>query len=128
VFSGLLIINDLLLAGKVGSVYYIGSALFDLATIIIISRAGSSMALSIQKICVASICLNFFGWVMWMLYMPPVMYNSLFIALYIYALFTLIKRNSLDVGDFTLDSWRTGFHLHRPAWAINHTQHRRKAR
>ena len=99
VFSGLLIANDLLLFDKAGLLYYAGSALFDLATIILISCVVSSMAVSIQKICIASICLNFFGWVMWTLYMPPVVYNSLFAVLYVCALLTLITRNKTDVGE-----------------------------
>ena len=128
VFSGLLIFNDLLLASKEGLFYYGGSALFDLATIVIISRNASRMALSLQKICIASIGLNFFGWIMWMLYMPPVMYDSLFIALYVCALFTLIKRNKTDVGEFAMDRWSTSLRLYSPSWAVNNTQDRRKER
>ena len=111
VYSGLLVANDLILFEKEGFAYYGGSALFDLAAIIVISCTVkvSSMALTIQKICLASICLNFFGWVMWMLYMPPVMYNSLFIALYVCALLTLITRNKSDVGEYKLDSRSSRF-------------------
>lgn len=106
VYSGLLVVNDLLLFNEAGLLYYYGSAVFDVATIIIISRVAkvSSMALTIQKICLASIAVNFFGWVMWMLYMPPVMYNSLFAVLYVCALLTLITRNKSDVGEHTLDN------------------------
>ena len=115
-FAGLaysvpLVASDLLLSNETGLLYYYGSAVFDVATIIIISRVAkaSSMALTIQKICLASIVLNFFGWVMWMLYMPPVMYNSLFIALYVCALLTLITRNKSDVGEYKLDSRSSRF-------------------
>lgn len=101
VYSWLLVANDMMLFEKEGFAYYGVSALFDLATIIIISCAVkvSSMAITIQKICLASICLNFLGWVMWTLYMPPVVYNSLYVVLYVCALLTLIKRNKTDVGD-----------------------------
>ena len=110
VYSGLLIVNELLLFNETGLTYYAGSALFDLAAIIIISHAAkvSSMAVNLQKICLSSIILNFFGWVMWMLYMPPVMYNSLFVALYVCALLTLITRNKSDVGEHALDSGDLG--------------------
>ena len=130
VYSGLLIVNELLLFNETGLTYYAGSALLDLAAIIIISHAAkvSSMAVNLQKICLASIILNFFGWVMWMLYMPPVMYNSLFIALYVCALLTLITRNKSDVGEYKLDNRNFGFRTNYNSSILGYFKYKGPAR
>ena len=129
-YSVLLIASDLLLSNSMGLLYYYGSAVFDVATIIIISRVAkvSSMVLTIQKICLVSILLNFFGWVMWELYMPPVMYNSLFIALYVYALLTLVRRSSIDVGEYTLGYRWFGFRTNYNSSILGRIKHDHPAR
>lgn len=111
VFASTAVLSDLLLSPVGGFLYYIASSTAALAIIILTSsiRPITKLAVNLQKICLASIVLNFFGWVMWMLYMPPVMYNSLFIALYVCALLTLITRNKSDVGEYKLDSRNSRF-------------------
>ena len=110
VFAGFAVLSDSLLASAEGYLYHMPSSIAALSIIILISfiQPITKLAVNLQKICLASIVLNFFGWVMWMLYMPPVMYNSLFIALYVCALLTLITRNKSDVGEHALDSGDLG--------------------
>ena len=130
VFSGAAVFSDHLLSSTGGYIYYIASSVFALAIIILISfiRPITKLAVSLQKICLASILLNFLGWVMWMLYMPPVMYNSLFVALYICALLTLTTRNKSDVGEYKLHSWRSSLHLYSAPCSVNNNQNKSEAR
>jgi len=84
-----------------GLAYYGSAALFDLMVILftVKLRITSTMICDLHNICIASILLNGIGWVMWMLYMPPYAYNASFVALYVFAVITLIKPDSKNGSD-----------------------------
>lgn len=117
-FVAITLLHELFLSHYDGLLYYGSAALFDLAIIIATSgiRPVPEMVLSLHRICLVSILANFLGWVIWFLYFPPLIYDASFVAIYAWALITLIKRNGLDVGGYTLDSWATCFRFNRSAW------------
>ena len=98
-----------------GIAYYGSAALVDMSVVFFTLRLRniSSAIRSIQDICIASILLNAIGWIMWMLYMPPHAYNAMFIALYSWAIITLLRKDATDdYGDSTVDMG--GSNLPRP--------------
>lgn len=120
--------HELFLSHTDGGLYYGTAALFDL--VIIILTTGISpiprMVVDLHKICMYSIIANFIGWVLWHMYLPPLAYDAAFVVIYAWALITLIKRNGNDVGGYTVDSWRSCFHVYRRAWGRYRTQHESK--
>ena len=117
-FVSITLLHELFLSDYDGLLYYGSAALFDLAIIILTSGINPvpKMVLSLHKICVASILVNLLGWVIWFFYFPPLIYDAAFVALYVWALITLINRSGLDVGGYTLDSWATCFRFNRYSW------------
>lgn len=111
--------HDAFLSHLDGLSYYGSAALFDLLAIILMSgiRPVPVMVVRLQRICVASIALNAAGWVLWASYFPPLAYDLLFICVYLWALITLLLRDSAhDVGGYTMDRWRSCVCFNRPAW------------
>ena len=91
-----------------GSVSYIGAALNDLLIIYVLSKLIhiSEVTLKIQRICKLFITVNFCGWIMYMLYEPPIYYNVLCTALYLYTLYSTTKIGVRNVlGNHSMD-WR----------------------
>lgn len=117
-FVSVTFLHELFLSHYDGLLYYGSAALFDLFIIVITSgiHPVPKMVLSLHKICIASILINLAGWVLWFFYFPPLVYDAAFVVLYVWALITLINRNGLDVGGYTLDSWATCFRFNRSAW------------
>jgi len=74
--------------------YYGSAALFDLLAIILIANLAipSVLAKQIMTISVVSIIFNYFGWVLWVTYMPPTIYNWSFIVLNLCTIICLIRR------------------------------------
>ncbi len=108
IFGSLTLIYGGISGGLVGSEYYIGAAMTDLAILILVSGIYPMPRLvqRIQSICVVSIALNFLGWSMWFFYLPPAAYDWAFIGLYIYAVYALVKKDHDDVvGGGTVHSW-----------------------
>lgn len=81
-----------------GIAYYGSAALTDLAVIFLTIRLRiiSKTIEHLQNICVVSILLNGIGWVVWMLYLPPDVYNTSFIILYSAAIITLLRKDESD--------------------------------
>lgn len=115
VFVGVTLLHEVFLADADGLLYYGSAALFDLAIVILLSGVHPlpKMVLALQQICIVSIFVNLFGWVLWVLYLPPTAYNTSFVLLYFWALLALINRGANDVGGYTMASWATCFRFHR---------------
>jgi len=77
-----------------GIMYYGSAALFDLLTIILIVNLAIPTALAKQMLFVSaiSIAFNYIGWMLWLTYMPPTLYNWSFIVLNLCTIICLIKR------------------------------------
>lgn len=119
-FVGITALHELFFSDYEGLQYYGSAALFDLAIIILTSGINPvpKMVLSLHKICIVSIVANLLGWIMWFLYYPPMIYDLAFVAIYAWTLITLIKRNGLNVGGYTMDSWASCFRFNRSAWYL----------
>ena len=112
-FASLVSLHHIFAYNMEGIAYYGSAALLDMAVIFFTARLRilSSVIRSIQNICLASIALNAFGWVSWMLYAPPHAYNAAFIALYSLAIITLLKKEKTNAdGTDSVGAWLRNFH------------------
>lgn len=77
------------------TLYYLSAGLFDVLVIGIIAvfLRPSHMAQSFIWLCLFSLALNFYGWLIWFLYLPPVTYNIGFIVLYSVAIYLLLRKD-----------------------------------
>lgn len=116
-FVSITFLHEVFLSGCDGLAYYGSAALFDLLIIAVTSgiRPVPKMVLSLHRICLVSMLANFAGWVIWFAYLPPFVYDATFVAIYVWALMILIRRNGQDVGGYTLASWGTCFRFNRYA-------------
>lgn len=117
-FVTITLLHEILLSDLDGLQYYGSAALFDLGIIIITSGINPvpKMVLSLHKICIASILVNLLGWVIWFFYFPPFLYDLAFVGVYAWALYIFIKRDWLNVGGYTMDSWASCFRFNRITW------------
>jgi len=128
-FVGMTLAHEFFFSGSEGAMYYGTAAAFDLAMIAMTSKINPipKMVLNLHKVCLMSIVVNFAGWVMWFLYLPPTLYDASFVVVYTLAVVALFSRGREDVGDFALDSWYSCFLLNRSSWANNSHKHQGKA-
>jgi len=124
-FVGVTLTHELFFPTLDGLNYYGSAALMDLSIIAITSGISPvpKMVLTLQKICLVSILANLAGWILWTLYYPPAAYDAALLALYVWALVSLINRSGLDVGGYTVASWGTCFRFNRFAGLYNNYQH-----
>jgi len=123
IFAGLTLLHDLCLSDLDGLAYYGSAALTDSAIIILTSGIFPIpvMVVRLHYICLISILVNAAGWVMWMAYLPPTIYDIAFIVVYLCVIITMIRKDTSDVGGYSLDSWRTILSFNRiTSWRINH--------
>lgn len=129
-FVAIISLHEFLLSHLDGFQYYGSAALFDLLIIVLTSGINPvpKMVLSLHKVCITSILANLAGWLLWFLYYPPLAYDAAFVAIYAWALMTLIKRDGLHgmVGGYTMDSWATCFRFNRLTWARYFNKNARK--
>ncbi len=78
--------------------YYFSAGVFDLAIVSLIYAYGARIRLTddLINISVASIALNFYGWLTWYLYQPPISYNLAMMALYFIAILSLLRKDCAD--------------------------------
>lgn len=128
-FAGATITHDLALSHLDGFAYYASAALFDLGIIALTSGISPipRMVISLQRICLASILLNFAGWLMWLLYFSPVLYDTMFTLIYSWALIIMLVRNNTDVGSYSRSSWHSCFRFDRFKRHTNHSENSSKA-
>lgn len=114
VFASFSVVHDIAFSDLDGLAYYGSAALFDLIVILILNFTPvTKLSIRLQLISAVSISLNFIGWIMWTLYLPPDAYNAAFIVLYSVGAFTLIiGSGGDDMGDHALDRRWPGFRRH----------------
>lgn len=80
--------------------YYIGAALTDLFTIILISFIVPLTRLSLSLIAIATLSVigNLVGMLLWYMSVPAMAYNMFFLALYVGALAALYEKDGTHVG------------------------------
>ncbi len=103
-----------------GFMYYGSDALFYLLVILIVGGMDSrtKLAVDIQKISLAAIFLDYFGWLIWTLYIPPTGYNVAFMALYAWTIIILLKGEPENVGSHAMGA---RFHFLHPNAYSRHT-------
>ena len=96
-----------------GLPYYASAGAGALAIIVALKLLTNPprIALTLVRICLVSIVLNFTGWVMWWAYLPPEPYNAAIFCVFVWALATLLSRDKQDDSGrrLTMDLWRYGF-------------------
>jgi hypothetical protein len=111
------ILHDVLFYDLDGFLYYGSAACGGLLAAILMTGINPipKIILKLQIICIISSALNFFGYVIWFFYFPPLFYNLAFICLYLYTVFILVSRDESDVGGVTIRNLRACFHFsHHP--------------
>jgi len=106
VFASFTFVHNTFLYELEGLMYYASDALFYLLIILLIGSVDKPSILSVelQKICLAAIALDYFGWCIWILYIPPTGYNVAFMALYAWTIIILLKKEPAHDGSNAMDS------------------------
>ena len=88
------LLHYLLFNDSEGLLYYGSAALFDLLAIMMIAHLAipTSLAKQVLFICSASIVMNYAGFVLWISYLSPSLYNWGFVVLNLCTIICLIKR------------------------------------
>jgi len=105
--------HDALFSELTGLEYYASAAEFDACIIFVTANMAHPCRLikDIQRVCAISIALNVVGWVMYMLYVPPALYDFSFTLLYLWTIIILLRKDRQYIGDYTLDNWANYFRL-----------------
>ncbi len=97
--------------------YYLSAALFDLFVISFFASMDmvTAKTLQLQTLSVISLIVNFIGWIMWTMYIDPMIYNATFSALYLTALIIILQK---DDGANGIGNNRLYARIHRfiSAW------------
>lgn len=89
--------------------YYVAGAVDFLCMALIYQFAPRNrLSFEVTVVCFVSILINAVGWILYMAYLPPHVYNVLFVALYLWAIAVLLKRDWRDVGKRRMGSHRLG--------------------
>jgi hypothetical protein len=107
VFALFTAVHNLFMYPLDGIAYYASDAVFYL---FVIAATGlltdvTRFTIQLHRICIAAIILDALGWVVWMLYLPPDVYNVAFMALYAIAIVVFIRRDEADGRGYTMDNW-----------------------
>ena len=102
-YSVPLLLHNWLCSDLTGLLYYGTAAAVDLFTITAITQLcqPTRLAVRVAKICTLSILANLFGWVIYMLYLPPWSYNAVFIAIYTAVILIMLDDTELERNDRT---------------------------
>lgn len=87
--------------------YYLGAAITDLIIINLISKIVKPTAtiINLQKIALWFIYVNTIGWIIYELYYPPFLYNTICLALFISALVVAVRKGGdSGLGSITSNS------------------------
>lgn len=98
------IMHELYLSEVDGLLYYGSAAFFDLLIILLTRniRPLTDTIVNIHMICVISILFNYIGWIIWALYLPPLIYNWSFVMVYSLAVYAFLRMDDSNVGGGTM--------------------------
>jgi len=118
VFVVITLSHEFFMSDFEGLAYYGSAALFDMGIIMLTSGINPvhQMVIDLQRICLASVFVNFMGYFIWLFYLPSTVYDMSFMVLYTWTLIILTERNGADVGGYRLDSWYSCFRFNRPSF------------
>lgn len=129
IFAMMTFIHNLFMAHLDGLPYYLSDAMFYAFVISATAMLPkiSELTMSIHRICLAAIVLDVFGWVIWMLYLPPDSYNVAFMLLYAWTIIIIISGDREDAGSPAMDRWPSIFRASAyPRHNINHSHQETK--
>ncbi len=94
IYAGLCVIHNIASVEFVGFTYYMTAGMFDLVILALLCSYGAAGRLTrnLISVCMVSIVLNFYGWLIWFLYQPPMTYNIASMALYLIAILILSEK------------------------------------
>lgn len=126
VFLGATLFHDLALSGLDGFWYYGSAAALDFA--IIVATSGvypvPRLVVCMHQICMVSMVANLGGWLLWLAYFPPIVYDTVFIGIYTWALWIFVDEDGDNVGAYTMDSWASCFRFSHSPWLHNFTRNK----
>ena len=88
-----------------GLPYHLSASLFALLVILAVNKLDyvSSLTVSIQYACLASVVVNAIGWVLWREYFPPMAYDSAILLIYAWIVAILVKGSNGRGRGVTMD-------------------------
>ena len=97
--------------------YYFLAAVTDLFIIMALSKLTykTKFASKLQKICIAFMLANFFGWIIYKAELPPDVYEMICTVLYLWVLFSTIGGIKDVLGDSAMDSRNHNIFSNHPA-------------
>ena len=119
-FALLTLIHDEGLGHLEGLAYYGSAALIDFVILFILAgiQPIPRMVLYLQLLCILSMLLNFGGWLLWVFYLPPNVYDNAFQVLYGGVLIALLAKDNYNVGAYTRTGWVSCFHYSNHPWLL----------
>lgn len=123
-FVAPVVLHEVFLSDLDGFAYYWSDAGFNLATIVAlacISRP-SKLIITLQHLGLISLMLNIYGWIAWMSYLQPDVYNLAFIGLYFTAIIILMWGSDGVLGGSKMDRGHPGLsrHAYQRGYTYNH--------
>lgn len=109
----LLLIHDNFMVSLDGVLYYLSDAMFCFIIIFMTAnlKETSRLIVKLHYIFLIGIVLNLYGWVIWMLYLPPTSYNVAFMLLYTSIIIVLLSWDGVEHGNYKIDRWWGLFRL-----------------
>ena len=121
--------HDIFLSSLDGFSYYGSAATGGLLAAVLMTGINPipKIVLKLQVVCILSAILNFMGWVLWYLYLPPDAYNIAFICLYLYTVIILLSRDKEDVAGITVGGLHSCFRFSHHPFVFYFFKHKDKA-
>jgi len=113
------IFHDLISPNLGDTAYYVAAGVVDVFAMIDLTkiRPIPKIIVQLHLICFVSILVNFAGWIIYMLWLPPEIYDAACVIVYMGLFIVLIQRGGcVDVGCYSVGSWFIGF------WRNNYTR------
>jgi len=113
-FAAFTFVHNTFMHNFEGMMYYATDALFYLMVIFIVGLVDSKTSLiyDIQKISIVAVALDYFGWAIYMMEIPPTGYNVAFMALYAWTIIILLRRDQANDGSNAMDSGFASIRAH----------------
>ena len=107
------LIHELFISQISSLPYYSTAAIFDLMSMILMSNIKPTpiLSLKLNTVCVVSIALNFYGWLIYILYIKPTTYDIAFIIVYAVVIYLFLVGDRERVDSNTLGRRSFNFYI-----------------
>lgn len=110
VFVYLTVLHDVIFGDYDGMLYFGSAALVDWLIAVFLLYIDCKTSERLQIICVVSVFLNFFGWMLWASYSSPLYYTGAYAVLYLISVGVMLAKDDNDVGTGSLVFWNNSVH------------------